>query len=236
MTVFSESVRKLMKVTVSPVQLFSPGTIWRVGAKPVQSGTSACPGHPPPPPPAPPSLSPPPSCTDRPPLERGTGWDRTDWAWLCWPPTLANSHTGSRAGLLIIKQTHWSDRMNLEGDKILRYSVIFSERGVSHAGSFITLTRGIGVEVSACVLSPGWSLTLDADQWLEAMDHARLVCYNYDAGWKWEHGNDSGAKVGFKLKITIGLWSNVSGMPKIKAIEQCSEYSTWTKKKRSFFF
>lgn len=206
-----------MKVTVSPVQLFSPGTTWHVGAKPVQSGTSACPGHPPPPP-APPSLSPPPSCTDRPPLERGTGWDRTDWAWPCWPPTLAHSHTGSRAGLLIVKQTHWSDRMNLEGDKILRYSVIFFwERGVSHAGSFITLTRGIGVEVSACVLSPGWSLTLDADQWLEAMEHARLVCYNYDAGRKWEHGNDSGAKVGLKLKITIGLWSNVSGMPKINA-------------------
>ena len=45
------------------------------------------------------------------------------------------------------------------------------------AGSFITLTGGTGVDVSACVLLPGRSLTLDADQWLKAMEHARLVCY-----------------------------------------------------------
>lgn len=45
------------------------------------------------------------------------------------------------------------------------------------AGSLITLTRGTGVDVSTCVLLPGRSLTLDADQWLKAMEHARLVCY-----------------------------------------------------------
>lgn len=45
------------------------------------------------------------------------------------------------------------------------------------AGSFITLTGGTGVDVSTCVLLPGRSLTLDADQWLKAMEHARLVCY-----------------------------------------------------------
>ena len=49
------------------------------------------------------------------------------------------------------------------------------------AGSFITLTGGTGVDVSACVLPPGRSLTLDADQWLEAMEHARLVCYQLRA-------------------------------------------------------
>ena len=45
------------------------------------------------------------------------------------------------------------------------------------AGFFITLTEGTGVDVRACVLLPGRSLTLDADQWLKAMEHARLVCY-----------------------------------------------------------
>lgn len=45
------------------------------------------------------------------------------------------------------------------------------------AGSFMTLTGGTGVDVSTCVLLPGQSLTLDADQWRKAMEHARLVCY-----------------------------------------------------------
>lgn len=52
-------------------QLCSPGTIWRVGVKPVPPGTSACPGRPPlPPPPPPVSVCQRPA---RPPLERGTG-------------------------------------------------------------------------------------------------------------------------------------------------------------------
>lgn len=45
------------------------------------------------------------------------------------------------------------------------------------AGTVMTLTGGTGEDVSACVLSAGCSLTLDADQWLKAMEHARLVCY-----------------------------------------------------------
>lgn len=45
------------------------------------------------------------------------------------------------------------------------------------AGCFMTLRGGTGKDVSTCVFLPGRSLTLDADQWLKAMEHARLVCY-----------------------------------------------------------
>lgn len=53
--------------------------------------------------------------------------------------------------------------------------MIFRGKGgrlMHKAGTFITLTGGTGVDVSACVLLPGRSLTRDADQWLEAMEHA----------------------------------------------------------------
>lgn len=56
----------------------------------------------------------------------------------------------------------------------------FSQNGefIMHkAGTVMTLTRGTEEDVSACVLPAGCSLTLDADQWLKAMEHARLVCY-----------------------------------------------------------
>lgn len=64
---YKDSVKK--SVTA---QLCSPGTIWRVGVKPVPSGTSACPGRPPLPPP-PVSVCQRPARPARPPLERGTG-------------------------------------------------------------------------------------------------------------------------------------------------------------------
>lgn len=73
------------------------------------------------------------------------------------------------------------------------------------AGSFITLTGATGVDLSTCVLPPGRSLTLDADQWLEAMEHARLVCYQLRRRTKmraWQRlGNKSQIKSHPALKI-----------------------------------
>lgn len=71
------------------------------------------------------------------------------------------------------------------------------------AGSFITLTGETGVDVSACVLLPGRSFTLDADQWLKAMEHARLVCYQLRRRTKmraWQRLKTT------RLKIKKTLW------------------------------